>query len=199
MSAVNPGSGEFEFEAGTVQLSRGTVDSEAEAMTSRGVDRAPGGDIGTLGHRDGRVTVVGRWEDPVDIDVNKVLVAAQIETVGSDVARVECLYGWWWRTGTGWRHPGGDSEPTNCRATRNRGTATADGHFSNSLFPACIPDTVHVHYNNLWVTVTPAHSRSARYQWGIRDTWAEGARCSGLLKWSRYHVIQNEFSTGWIN
>jgi hypothetical protein len=151
-----------------------------------------------LARRDTKLTVVGRWQDPANVNVNKVLVAVRADTNGNDITSAGCKYAWWWLRATGWQNAGDDD--TDCRKNRRAATGMANGHFQNPYFPTCLPDVVHVYYDRLWAKVSPRGKLdSGHYDWGIRATWADGARCKGMLHWASFEVIKGEYSTGWIN
>jgi hypothetical protein len=110
-----------------------------------------GGEVGIEGGKDDRLTVVARWRDPANIDVTKVLAAVRSYTNGGEVIGGECKYARSWLQISGWEYPGRGSDFQSCKYSRDRDFARAetDGHFKNSKFPTCIPDTVHVYYDRV--------------------------------------------------
>lgn len=222
MAAVDPDTCQFEFEVGSVTLTEQVLNADAVVETAETKAKFETSDkararqrfahpesiaefltgqtaeLPALAGKDRKLTVVGRWEDVVNADVNKVLVAVRADIKGNDIKGAQCKYAWWWLQLTGWQHPSGDW--TDCRSSKNRATALADGYFMNPYFPTCVPDVVHVYYDRLWARVSPKNILSdGHYEWGIYGTWAEGARCQGMLHWASFMAVKNEYSTGWIN
>jgi hypothetical protein len=224
MAAVDPVACRFEIEIGVFDPIERTTSSDEEVVTAESQARLRSAEnvendrkgfahpevvgsllgeepssIIALGCNDQKLTVVGRWEDVVGIDVNKVLVAIRADAKGNDFVDVDCKYAWAWRETTGWQHAD-DNEWTACNRSKTRATALADGHFQNPFFPTCIPDVVHVYYDRLWAKVAErSNLDNGHYDWGIKGTWAEGARCAGMLHWASFEGIKNEYSTGWIS
>jgi hypothetical protein len=157
VAAVNPDTCEFELQRATFDAanlvagdseSLATLSAEDEVATVSGAGSSGNtdtDDVGTESARNAKLTVVGKWEDFVGIDVNKVLAAVRSFTQNGDIVGAKCRYAWWWRVGTGWEYPGDGRDFVDCRSSDHQAKALADGHFKNSLFPTCIPDTVHVY------------------------------------------------------
>lgn len=71
--------------------------------------------------------------------------------------------------------------------------------FANSGFPARAGETLVVYYDRLWARVNlrkqDADPQLEGYYWGIGDTWAEGSRCAGLVRWIDIVSFPQEYWT----
>jgi hypothetical protein len=206
VTAVQPSTCKFELQVGVPtnnacpDVADGVSRTVRTVLPGRRTGAAPScresrSGIEPASHFNRKATVYARWEDRFGIDTNKLLAAVRSETVDQDVTGGECIVDRWWRKGTG-RDLRKDGKWFNdtCRRGGSWVQAKANAHFGNSKFPTCVPNTVHVYYDNLWVTVTTTdRDYPAGWYYGMDDTWAEGDNCRRLLKFAGFLWFPGEY------
>ncbi|GIW05061.1 MAG: hypothetical protein KatS3mg059_1681 [Thermomicrobiales bacterium] len=129
-------------------------------------------------HLNKQATVYYAWEDYLGIDVNRVRSRVKDNTSGSTILSATCGHTWWRLSEDGWnRETTGYYAGYGCEATSTYAASWTNGHFYNSIFPACT-STAHTYYDQVVAEVTPYE-----YHFWVGNIWASGPSCINLLQW----------------
>lgn len=221
LSAVDPLACRFEFQVGVIvnpiqpsteggKSDRREVEADytvKEELPERRLGFASPGALGDLAESSNlpalaeagrKMTVYGSWQDPdpvPSIEVVKVLTAVKSRVNGNTVVGGNCLHDRWWRTSTGWGNASsGQWNDTSCTFANHRLKGRTNARYSNSTFPACWGENAFIYYDRLWAKVTTTNDPfPAGYYYGLVGTWADGSRCTQLLKWSAWAFYPGEY------
>lgn len=150
VSAVDPDTCVYEVERGTPidmprEDSKGAVESEKDSVSARGKKEASGGEgFAPASHNDLQACYTTYWEDPPNLDVNKVRSCVRSNTTGNRIDTIDCSTRRYWLRATGWfqlEH----TKRFNCELTGGRGRSESTITFKNEKF--CHPtDPTYVKY-----------------------------------------------------
>ena len=170
-SAVSapPASGEHGTSASTGgATATGQMAAAARARRHRGRPRAAAADSRSQGY------VTTFFEDPVNIDVNKVNVGIDYYYNGTCVTYGSQSEHYYWYTPSGWGKNADNWQTSN---TCTLEASSSYVLFENDVF--CFPNSCYAHYNR-----TSIHGHRDGYLYGFWNSWCDGDTRCGLLSFT---------------